>query len=75
LALGILCQVEKLWGKSLVSFQKVLDSPRSSKSMRLIAEMGMMHIYDILEDQEKSAVHQKEALRLFALLHPQINAV
>jgi hypothetical protein len=43
--------------------------------MRLIAEMGMMHIYDILEDQEKSAVHQKEALRLFALLHPQINAV
>ena len=75
LALGILCQVEKLWGKSLVSFQKVLDSPRSSKSMRLIAEMGMMHIYDTLEDQEKSAVHQKEALRLFALLHPQINAV
>jgi HemY protein len=71
LALGKLCQADKLWGKSLVSLQTVLDSPRSTVSMRLVAELGMMRVYDALDNQEKSAAHQEEALRLFTKLYPQ----
>ncbi len=69
LALGEVCQQEQLWGKALYSLQQVLDSTRSSKKMLLIAHMGMMRIYETLEDSERNALHQKEALRLFPKLY------
>jgi HemY protein len=69
LALGQVCQHEQLWGKALYSLQQVLDSTRSSQKMLLVAHMGMRHIYEALEDSERNALHQKEALRLFSKLY------
>ncbi len=69
LALGEVCQHEHLWGKALFSLQQVLDSTRSSKKMLLTAHLGMMRIYEALEDTERNALHQKEALRLFSKLY------
>jgi HemY protein len=72
LALGQLCQHGKLWGKALFSFQQTLDSSRSTLKMKLSAELGIMHIHETLEDHEKSAIHQKEVLRLMLELHPTV---
>jgi len=72
LALGQLCQHGKLWGKALFSFQQTLDSSRSTLKMKLSAELAMMHIYETIEDHEKSAIHQKEVLRLMLELHPTV---
>jgi HemY protein len=72
LALGQLCQHGKLWGKALFSFQQTLDSSRSTLKMKLSAELGMMRIYETIEDHEKSAIHQKEVLRLMLELHPTV---
>ena len=72
LALGQLCQHGKLWGKALFSFQQTLDSSRSTIKMKLTAELAMMHIHETLDDHEKSAIHQKEVLRLMLELHPAV---
>jgi HemY protein len=71
LALGEICQSARLWGKALVSLQTVHSSPRSTLQMKLKAQLGMMRVYDALENPEKSATHQKEALRIFTQLFPQ----
>jgi len=68
LALGEVCEHDQLWGKALYSFQQVLDSTRSSRKMLLSAHLGMMRIYEVLEDSERNAMHQKEALRIFSRL-------
>ncbi len=72
LALGQLCGHSKLWGKALFSFEQVLDSSRATHRMKLSAELGMMHVYQALEDHEKSAIHQGEVLRLMLELHPTV---
>jgi hypothetical protein len=61
-----------LWGKALFSFKQVIDSSRSTQPMRLSAELGMMHVYEVLDDHEKSAIHQKEVLRLMLELYPPV---
>jgi len=72
LALGQLCKHSKLWGKALSSFQQVVESSRSTQSMKLSAELAMMNVYEALDNQEKSAIHQKEVLRLYLESYPVI---
>jgi hypothetical protein len=40
--------------------------------MKLSAELAMMNVYEALDNQEKSAIHQKEVLRLMLELHPMV---
>lgn len=70
LALGQLCMGSQLWGKSIASFQHVVDSTRASKKMVVRAHFGMLSIYETLENHEKSAEQQKHVLRLLLELHP-----
>jgi len=72
LALGQLCRHSKLWGKALFSFQQVVESSRSTQPMKLSAELAMMHVYEALDNQALSAIHQKEVLRLMLELHPMV---
>ena len=70
LALGQTCRGNQLWGKALLSLQRAIDSPRANAKIRLKAQFEMYMVYEALEDHEKSAVHQKEVLRLLLQAHP-----
>jgi HemY protein len=70
LALGELCLQSRLWGKALVGFQRVQDSPRVNAEMVLRAQIGMLQVYEALEHHEKSAELQKEVLHRMLKLHP-----
>ncbi len=70
LALGQTCRGNQLWGKALLSLQRAIDSPRATAKIRLKAQYEMYQVYEALEDHEKSAVHQKEVLRLLLQAHP-----
>lgn len=72
LALGQLCQHNQLWGKAILSMQRVIDSPRANVKMKLLAHTAMMRIYEAIENHEKSAIHQKEVLRLYLEAYPVI---
>jgi hypothetical protein len=52
--------------------QRVIDSPRANVKMKLLAHTGMMRIYEAIENHEKSAIHQKEVLRLYLESYPVI---
>lgn len=65
-AMGELCYLQQLWGKSIVCYESVISSPHVKNDLKEQSHFRLFSIYEENENAQQSAVHQKKLIQLLA---------